>query len=101
MKKILIFLMAYISVSPSISAQPMSVYECTMIIEKPWGQYPPGNFGLSRGPAVSENAAIQNMVNQYLSEGFPREIFEVVCTYQPPSQCVPSYWEPCGVSNFF
>lgn len=71
-----------------------------MIIERPWGQYLPGNFGMSRGPAVSENAAIQSMVNQYVSDGFPREIFNVVCTQQPPSYCAPNNWDPNCINPF-
>jgi hypothetical protein len=98
MKKILIVLMACISVAPSISAQPMSVYACSMVIERPYQGYQPGNYGGGSGPAVSENAAIEFWANQFVSEGFPRQIFEVVCTYQggytPQNQCVPSFFNP-------
>ena len=82
MKKIFIALMGCISVVPSISAQPMSVYSCNMIIERPWEGYQPGIYGGGTGPAVSENAAMEYWANSFVSEGFPREIFKVVCTYQ-------------------
>lgn len=85
-----------------VFSQPMSVYSCNMMITRPWEGYQPGNYGGGSGPAASENAAIEFWTNQFVSEGFPRQIFEVVCTYQgsytPPNQCVPSPFAPC--SNF-
>ena len=59
-----------------------------MIIVRPWDGYQPGNYGGGTGPAVSENAAIEYWTNNFVSEGFPREIFNVVCVdqgrYSPP-----------------
>ena len=78
MKKLFFVLMLCTSISPSIFAQPMSVYSCNMIIVRPWDGYQPGNYGGGTGPAVSENAAIEYWTNNFVSEGFPREIFNVV-----------------------
>lgn len=79
--KLLIYSSVTIS-SSSLFSQIMPVNSCSMIIVRPWQSYQPGNYGGGAGPAVSENAAIEFWTNQFISEGFPREIFNVSCTYQ-------------------
>ena len=77
--------------SAPLFAQSQSIYVCSMIITRPWQNYQPGNYGGGSGPAQSENQAKEFWASQFVSEGFPRDIFEVSCTYQgaytPPQNC--------------
>ena len=79
MKKLFFVLMLCTSISPSIFAQPTSFYNCNMIIVRPWNGYQPGPYEGGGGIFVSENAAIENWTNIFVSQGFPREIFNVAC----------------------
>lgn len=82
MKKLFFVLMLCTSISPSIFAQPMSVYSCITTIVRPWEGYLPGVIGGGTVSAVSKNAAIEYWTNIFVSDGLPREIFEVACTLQ-------------------
>jgi hypothetical protein len=74
------------------AGQPMSVYTCNQWMVRPWEGYQPGvSYGGGSGPAISENAAIEQWTSLIASEGFPREFFKVVCTYQGPYMTLNPY----------
>lgn len=69
-----------------VLSQPISIYACSMQMLRPWpGGYQTGEtYGGGAGTYTSENEAIEYWGNQFVSYGFPREIFKVVCANEGP-----------------